>query len=223
MDHHKGNLKAGKATLYLQTEGICLGNILKVEVREVEVLRKPWAQYPAAVCCRYKQPRQRTWRGYTGGYKPYLVVLDGWDHPDPQSPWETVSDSPDVAVSRARHSSCSDGWTNDFDGWLAAYLEANPAVEVLGDYRGCNTNDIEAKREWEAHQRKDVHSQLLNAGVDPSVATEAAQLYATHGQYMAASYLNSHDVTCTTGGGYRCSVSALQLSNGVVVEPKSFF
>lgn len=227
MTYHKGNLRAGKATLYLQTEGISLGNIVKVEVREVEVLRRQWAQYPAAVSYRYKAPRQRNWRGSNSGYRPYLVVLAGWGHPDPQSPWETVSESPDVTVSKARHSGCSDGWTTDFDGWLSAYLAAHPRVKVLGDYRhttGCDTYNVEAKSDFDAQQGESVRSQLVATGVDADVAAEAARLYVAHGAPRAAAFLcNEHDVMCTTGSGYRCSVSALVLSGGVVIEPEEYF
>jgi len=227
MSYPQGNLRAKKATIYVETEGICLGNIRKIEVSEVEVLRKSWAQYPSAVQCRYKQPRQRKWRGYTEGYRPYLVVLEGWGHPDPDSPWVTVSESSDVTVQKSRHSACSGEWGIDFDQKLAAYLEANPGVKVLGDYRhttGCNPYDQGATSEFDAQQAESVREQLVAAGVDDDVATEAALLYVSSGPYRAAAFLhNDHDVSCTTGSGYRCSVSALQLADGVVIEPEPFF
>lgn len=227
MSYPQGNFQAKKATLYVQTEGICLGNILKIEVREIQVLRREWAQYPSAVEYRYKKPRQRAWRGSVASYKPYLVVLEGWGHPDPDSPWVTVKDTPDVTVEESRYSSCSDGWGNDFDKKLAAYLEANPSVKVLGDYRhttGCNTYEREPKSEFDAQQAQSVREQLETAGVEAEVAAEASRLYVEHGPHMAAAFLcNDNDVMCTTGRGYRCSVSALQLAGGVVVEPEPFF
>jgi len=222
-NNHQGNIRAKKATIYLTTEGISLGNVHKLEVREVEVIRKPWAQYPSAVQCKYLLPRKRNWSGRTGSYKPYIVVLEGWGHPDPDSPWVTIKEDSEVSVSESKYFSCSDGWETDFDRKLTSYLEANPSVKVLGDYRhtnGCNPHDPTPAKEHADHREQSMTRQFIErAGVDPETANKAAQLYVRHGAPHTAAFLsNAHDYMCTLHGP-----SALNFGYGVVIEPEPFF
>jgi hypothetical protein len=220
---YQGNLKHGKATLYFQGRGL-IGNVQKVEVREVEVLRRQWAQYPGAVDCRFKAPRQRNWRRYTEGYRPYLVVLDGWGHPDPQGPFDVISDEDGCTVSEARHSFASDGWTTDFDGWLAAYLEATPSATVLGDYRhttGCNGYDASYKVTFDDQQVESVRAQFEAAGVPGNLAADVATFFVHKSPNWAAGVLCQEGYLCTTGRGRRCAEAVLL--NGHVIEPEPFF
>ena len=174
-DHHQGNLKHGKATIFLQQSGFLLGSVVKVEVREIEVLRRQWAQYPGAVYCTYKEPRQKRSRRYIEGYHPYLVVLDGWGHPEPDSPWVNEHESNGCTVSEGHYSGCSAGWTSEFDQKLSVYLATHPEVKVLGDYRhttGLDTSDVEAKAEYDAAEIESVRRQLVGAGIGESIAVE---------------------------------------------------
>ena len=213
----QGNFKAKKATLYHSTG---FGNVAKVEVREVEVVRRPYAQDEGAVFATYLRPRKRKLEQYTGSYKPYLVVLEGWGHPEPADMFNWSISESGALVGTGRHSACSGGYENEFDAQLASYLETNPKVEVLGDYRhtqGCNTHDASASEEYLAAQKKSVADQLEAAGVPHEVAVEAGENFVEHSPYWAAGVLcNEHDVMCTADG------LSITLINGPRVEPPRY-
>jgi len=219
MTYNQGNFKAKKTTLYYSAE--FFSNVVKVEAREVEVVRKPWAQYAGAVVARYKEPRKRKSREYTGSYKAYLVVLEGWGHPDPADPcdWST-SETTGCLVGTSRYSSCSDGYEKDFDTKLDAYLAAHPEVVVLGDYRhtkGFNSYDAAASEPYLEWRRLDVARQLELAGVEPSVAAEAGRNFVNRSPQCAAGVLfNEHDVQCEVNG------LDLVLGDGTRVRPERF-
>jgi hypothetical protein len=122
----------GKVTMYLMGG---LG-MVKVEAKECEVRVAPCAQYSRALHVTFKAPRQRNARGTVLTYKPTLLVLEGWGHPDPDSAFgeEQAADSGCV-VSRSRYSSCDPRWASDFDAKIGAYIERTGA-KVAADYRG---------------------------------------------------------------------------------------
>lgn len=221
--NNQSNIKAKKATIYVQAG--MMGNIIKIQVREIEVLRKKWAQYKSAVCARFLLPRKRHWSSYNEGYHPYLIVLEGWNHPNLDSPWVNVEKKKDCTTSQARHSFCSDGWSNDFDAKIDAYLEANPKVKVLGDYRytkGLNTTNTIDQQPFENQQIDSVHQQLIKAGVDHDLALEAAVAYVKKSANMSVGLLND----C---GQYNCTVirgekhfEAIYLDNNLI-EPEDYF
>lgn len=127
--------QVGKATLYFRGE--FFGNINKVEVREVETFRAAYAQYPAAPHAVFVPKGKRTKRGVVQGYKPSLVILEGWGHVDPA----TFLGEPEedkvvgLTVTKSRYSACAPEWETEFNAALSAYLEANPQVVVVADYR----------------------------------------------------------------------------------------
>jgi hypothetical protein len=213
------NIRARKATLYVSNE--VMGNIEKIEVRAVEVVRKPWAQYASAVCYRYREPRQRRWRGYAQGYKPYLVVLEGWSHVDPSAPMEVLEESLGMTVSRSRYSFCSDEWIDEFDQILDAYLKANPKVRVLGDYRGVSTHDPKIAQEYKTQQKHSIAKQLRSAGVSTKDARRASCDYVIKSPNWAAGWLCEKGYNCTKVRG-RHRAEALRV-NGKLIEPEEFW
>ena len=220
----QGNFKAGKATLYFANE--LFGNVAKVEVRNVEVIRKRWAQYAGAAVATFRQPRQRKDRQYVGNYKAYLVVLEGWGHPNPDGLCGEYKETDSGAlVAHSRYSSCSDGYANDFDLRLQAYLVANPEAKVLGDYRhtqGFNAHDATAAEPFLKRQRDSIETQLLDIGIPTEIAEEVAHEYVFRSPHMAAGLLcNTHDVMATVTRG-RHHAEALGLGE-TVIEPEPFF
>jgi hypothetical protein len=216
---YQGNLKATKVTLYIQLQGL-LGNIIKIQAREFEVLRRQWAQYPGAVVARWKAPRKRQWSSYSEGYKPYLVVLKGWGHPDPCSPWKTIGEN----VQQAHHSPFSDGWNNDFDEWLEDYLASNPKTRILGDYRhtkGCSGYDSTQKVEFENHQAESIQAQLEAVGVPHNLAVDVADFYLHKSANWAAGVLEKEGFDSTVVSG-KTRPEALYV-NGQTIEPEDFF
>lgn len=47
-------------------------------------------------------------------YNPWILVVEGWGHPDPESGMEKVSESDGVSVSRSRYRSCDPRIVGDF-------------------------------------------------------------------------------------------------------------
>lgn len=109
----------------------------KVEATSLSVVVKPHAQYAAGVYVEYVPKRARKARCFVQAYRPSLVVLAGWGHPDPDSPFlpPEKTDDPDVTLAVGRYSSCDPRWESDFDAKLSAYL-AKTGVTVLHDFRG---------------------------------------------------------------------------------------
>jgi len=217
MNHPQGNFRSGKATLYYSTD---FGEVVQVEVREVSVVRRPWAQFKGAVAAQFKQPRQRKLRHYLGSYRPYLVVLKGWGHPRPADMYSWSVSTTGALVGTSRHMSCSGGYEREFDELLSSYLAEHPEVEVLGDYRhtqGCNSYDAAASEPYLESQRQSVAQQLEAAGVAPEVAAEAGQNFVNRSPNWAAGVLcNEHDVFCTADG------TSITLAGGQRVEPPRY-
>ena len=131
------NITFGKATIY--KAGGFLG-ISKLEVREGSILMQPYAQYPEAAVLRYKQPRARNLRGCTvtpnhDGSGIFLLVLEGWDHPEPDSIYGEVQTSEaGLDFREGRYSMCDPRWESDFNTMIDAFL-VDQAVTVLYDGR----------------------------------------------------------------------------------------
>jgi hypothetical protein len=198
MTHPQGNFKAKKATLYYRGG---FGATIRQEVREVRVSRRPWAQYESAVICESLAPRKRKWNNTVHSYQPYLVVLEGWGHPDPASPWTNTQVGNGVITQQGRYSYCDERWDTDFDAELARYLEANPQVKVLGDYRhtqGCDTRDPQPAKEYHQHVASSVSRQLEEAGIPAEVAKATGDTWSRNGPYSAAGVLwNQNKTPCS--------------------------
>lgn len=116
----------GKVTMYFGSD-FGMG-IVKIEATRCDVEIKPYAQYAAGVFVEFVPKGKRKPRAFVQGYKPSLVVLEGWGHPDPESPWEpAVERGNGVSVQQSRYSACDPRWQGDFDAKLGAYLEATAA------------------------------------------------------------------------------------------------
>lgn len=121
-----------RVTVYLMNS--LMGNIQKVEARLVDHGRKPFAQYTDAVYVHFIPKGKRKVRGYTEGYKPYVLILDGWGHPDPDSMFGEVDNSGPVPVATGRYRAFDAGWTRDFEAKIDPYI-ARDDVTVVADYR----------------------------------------------------------------------------------------
>lgn len=131
-------MKTGKVTMYVKGE--FLGNVVKIEAKEAEIEIKPFAQYTKAVHVTFKKPRQKKARCLVQSYSPSLLVLEGWGHPDPASPWTPpVERENGVTVRESKYSSCDERWQSDFNGTMAEYLEKNGAT-VVADFRAHNSH-----------------------------------------------------------------------------------
>lgn len=129
----QGDLEHGKCTLYYM--GDMSFGYSKIEVKQAKVTRCRWAQYPGAVRLEMLKQRARRWQGFVQGYRPTLVIVDGWNHIDPPSAFHVRADGSKVT----RFSMCAPEWSPEFDTHLAAYIAASGA-KILRDYRGVDTH-----------------------------------------------------------------------------------
>lgn len=120
-----------KVTMYFQG---MLG-VSKVEATTCAVEVKPYAQYTRSVHVEFVPRGKRKARSFVQSYKPSLLVLEGWNHPDPDSMFLPAEDHGDVMVAHGRYSACDPRWQGDFDTKIAAYLERSSA-KVVHDFRG---------------------------------------------------------------------------------------
>lgn len=119
------------ATIYFQGGY----GMVKMEVSKLSVELKPYAQYDKAVHVEFVPRGKRKARGFVQSYRPSLLVLEGWGHPDPDSAFLPPTDQGDgVATLVGRYSSCDPRWQGDFDAKMKAYLETTSS-KVLHDFR----------------------------------------------------------------------------------------
>ena len=122
--------KLNRGTLYIRAE--FLGNYVAIEAKDIEISLRPYAQYDSAIEVRFTPKGARKPRRLIQDYSPSLVMLDGWGHFSPVSAYDGTSTS--------RHLCHSDGWSKDFAGELAAYLDLSGA-KVAADFRGHNPHN----------------------------------------------------------------------------------
>lgn len=137
-------LSAGRATMYLRSE--FLGNIVRVEVSSLEVTRGAYAQYDNAIKATFVKKGCRNRSGLTQTSFPSLVILEGWNHPEPPKAFGAARDAGNgTQVSRSTYSSCDPRWQSDFDALLADHV-AKTGAKILGDYRKNNPHNRFAGR-----------------------------------------------------------------------------
>jgi hypothetical protein len=101
-----------RVTIYMPT----MSGILKIEASAFASAVAPHAQYRSAVHYAYVRRGERRARSCIKGYRPSMLILDGWGHPDVQAPPEA------------------------FDAAMSAHIKATAAI-VVADYRGHDSQD----------------------------------------------------------------------------------
>jgi hypothetical protein len=146
VDKHNGDLKMGKdyfhgndnnifkafrweqvknektfknATVYL-TGG--MGNIIRVDCREIKIQVGKYAQYDKAISVKYLQKGKQKWQGVWATYDPLVVVVptDKAIQPDDMFGDAELSSTPGVTVKKSRYSSFDPRWKSDFLAQLKA-------------------------------------------------------------------------------------------------------
>ena len=155
-----------KVTVYVASE-FGLG-IKKIEATKLSIEVRPYAQYLTGIVVELLPKRMRRMRGFVQSYRPSLVVLEGWNHPDPDGMWDpsTVKTDGDVTTQRARYSACDERWQTDFDAKIDAYI-ANGAT-VLYDFRKHNPNRRETECECVSCSRRNAEVNALLATFEPA-------------------------------------------------------
>lgn len=109
-----------------------MGNIRVMHVYLIAHGRKKYAQYASAPFVQYVEKGKRKPQGFIQSYRPYLVILDGWQNIESQSMWgKTEVNANGTTISTGKYASFDDRWATDFE---AAKLE-----NVIADYRDVDT------------------------------------------------------------------------------------
>jgi predicted ABC-type ATPase len=128
----------GPATMYLASE--FMGNINKIDVTDIKIKAKKYAQYEKALSVTFIPKGKRSPRGTTLTYSPYILVLKGYNTPVPQSSMKPIA----PGVEQSIYTSFDDRWQTDFDKIVDDYIAEHPD-SVLFDARakkyGKNTSD----------------------------------------------------------------------------------
>jgi len=132
---------SGKVTIYT----LGMFGYSKTEATNLTITVGPYAQYTSAVKYEFKPKGKRKLVGYTQGYNPSLVVLDGWGHPDPSDAMTAPEMSETgMVVRQTRYASYDSRYATEFNTMINAYI-AEKGVKVVADYRGHNSQAPVAK------------------------------------------------------------------------------
>lgn len=109
------NYEDRKVTMYAPSE--FYGNIVKRETRlsSIEEHQK-YAQYRNAIKIVHKPKGKRKYWRKTITSHPYIVIVDGWDNPDPKEMYDIVEQNDgDVIVKTSSYAAFDSGFVTDFD------------------------------------------------------------------------------------------------------------
>lgn len=76
---------ANLVTMYIAGE--FFGNIQKLECKLVAHGTKKYAQYNNAPFVNFIPKGKRSLRGVIKSFQPYILILDGTGHPEPETVW----------------------------------------------------------------------------------------------------------------------------------------
>jgi len=129
--------KKEKVTVYLSSE--TLGNIIKREGYLIEHGLKPkYAQYTNIPYIKFIIKGKRKTYEHIKGYKPFILILKGWDQPNVLSPFDTIKEGT-VTVSKSTYSCFDERYILDFNRYI------NPLItkdNLIADYRYNKEVDI---------------------------------------------------------------------------------
>jgi len=117
-----------KITVYSTSE--FFGSVVKHEgYLKGHGLRK-YAQYDAAPYVDFKPRGKRKFIRLQKSYKPYLLILAGWDNPDSKGLFNEGVEKGGVTIKKSTYSSFDDGFRVDFDKIIDGYKD-----KFIADYR----------------------------------------------------------------------------------------
>lgn len=128
-------------TLYAPM-GVMSSNIVKIECRTLRVEVRPHAQYATAVHIYFVPKGKRTEREHVETSRPRAVILEGFNHMNPDGFFDesTRKTEGDISTVRSRYLSCDPRWQSDFDAKLAAYV-AEGRGRIVADFRSHDSKE----------------------------------------------------------------------------------
>ena len=122
-------MKKHKVTIY--TTGEFFGSVHKIEAYLIEHGRRPYAQYDQARFVVFVPRGKRKPRTILKGYKPYILIVEGWNAPEPPGMYGAPERSESGAIIRkSQYRSFDDRYKTDFDRVIDS-----AGVRVVADYR----------------------------------------------------------------------------------------
>lgn len=121
----------GKYTIYVSK----IFGYEKVEVTDIEYGLVEYAQYCDAVRIDFLPKRKRLRRRIIEGFKPKIVILEGWGHPDPAPMYEKFDSKVTGVEMFVTRKSGDPSIETDFTTFLKNYIDRSKSVVII-DYRG---------------------------------------------------------------------------------------
>lgn len=128
-----------KVTVYYTSE--FLGNIVKHEGKLLETGRKKYAQYDSAPYVNFIPKRKRNAVQIMKTFQPYILVVRGWDAPDPEEHMKVISASKDCVVSQSKYRSFDKRYKTDFNSIIDEAIK-NGKIEVIADFRNVDSYNM---------------------------------------------------------------------------------
>lgn len=114
--------------------------VQKIEGKILDFGTKPYAQYKEAVFVHYIPKGKRKPTGFVVGYRPYVVILEGIGHPEPDDAFGPSKDDGVLITKQTRYSSFDERYSTEFDQKIEKYLsDKKPLLDIR---HTVNTNVI---------------------------------------------------------------------------------
>ena len=118
-----------KVTIYVTSE--FFGSVQSREGYLIEHGTKKYAQYSNAPYVQYIPKGKRKIVGFVKGYKPYLLIVNGWNLPKSQGMFEnSITNKDNVTIKKSTYSCFDDRYKSDFDVIINQYKHL-----FVADYR----------------------------------------------------------------------------------------
>jgi hypothetical protein len=123
---------AEKVTIYMKNE--FFGNIVKHEAKLFQTFKAQYAQYPSINFFHAIFKNKRTkYEIHEDGYDPFLVIVKGWNRPEPDDMMKVISTKEDVTVSQSTYKCFDKRYVTDFDKILNSFSESDILIKSVRD------------------------------------------------------------------------------------------
>ncbi len=120
-----------EVTIYTTSE--FFGSVVKYQGKLISHGTRQYAQYKDAPFVEYIPKGKRNIARIQKSYKPYLLIVKGYNTPDPQGMFAEAKANNGVIIKESLYSSFDDRYKTDFDKILE-----NSDIETIADYRALN-------------------------------------------------------------------------------------
>jgi len=110
-----------KITIYYNTE--FFGSIQKIEAYLIEYGTRQYAQYSNAPYIKFIPKGKRKIRMIQKSYKPYLLILNGWDNPNTQGMFTDSKNENGIITKKSLYSCYDERYKTDFNKTINNYSD----------------------------------------------------------------------------------------------------